>query len=63
MSKVLAFLQKYWPSVLPAVVALWGVYGTQVQSFVSAHPEVAAVVGGLYAIFTHLMPSPVVASK
>lgn len=63
MNKVIAFIQKYWPSILPAIVAVWGIYGTQVQHLVSSHPEVSAVVGALYAILAHLMPSPVSASK
>ncbi len=51
-------LKKWWPSILPGLVALWTVYGSQVQHFVSAHPEMSTIFGGLYAVVAHLMPSP-----
>ncbi len=54
------FFKKYWPSILPGIVGLWGVYGTQIQAFVAAHPSIALVVSMGYAVFAHLMPSPVV---
>lgn len=55
---MISILKKWWPSILPGIVALWGVYGTAVQQFVSGHPAVAGVVAAAYAIFAHIMPSP-----
>jgi hypothetical protein len=59
VSKFLTWLKAWWPTILPGVVALWGAYGTQVQAFISAHPELAGLAAALYAVFSHLMPSPV----
>ena len=59
MQAIQTFLKKWWPLIAPGVVAIWGVYGTQVQAFVSAHPSISGVVSVLYIVFVHLMPSPV----
>jgi hypothetical protein len=55
----LDLLKKWYPSIVAGVVALWGVFGTQVQAAVAAHPSVVAVLGPLVVILMHLMPSPV----
>ena len=52
-------VKKYGPSVLPAIAALWAVYGTQIQNLIAAHPSATAVIGAAYAVFAHLMPSPI----
>ena len=49
---------KYLPSIIAALSALAGLFAPQVQALVAAHPSVALVMSGLYAIFAHFMPSP-----
>lgn len=59
---MLALLRKWWPSILAAAAALWGVFGTQIQAAVAAHPELSAVLAAVAVILTHLLPSPVASS-
>lgn len=54
----MALLKKWWPSILAAAVALWGVFGTAIQAQVVAHPAVTAGLGGAAVIIAHLLPSP-----
>ncbi len=58
MNTIVAVVKKYWPSILPGIVAIWAAYGTSIQHYVSAHPLVASVVAAGYAVFAHLTPSP-----
>jgi hypothetical protein len=51
-------LKAWWPSILAAVAALWGVFGPQVQALVSAHPAWTAGLGGAAIVIAHLLPSP-----
>lgn len=44
--------------VLPAIVGLAGVFGTDIQGFISAHPAVSSVLGSLMAIIGVFVPSP-----
>ena len=59
MQAIQTWLKKWWPTLLPGIMALWATYGTQVQAFISTHPLLSAIVTFGYAIFVHLMPSPV----
>jgi hypothetical protein len=53
-------MKKALPSILAALAALLTVFAPQLQSLISAHPSVAAVLMSLYSIMAHLLPSPVV---
>jgi hypothetical protein len=55
--------KKWWPSLVAGAVALWGVFGTQIQAVVMAHPTLVAVLGPVIAILMHLLPSPVAKSS
>ena len=50
------------PSILTALLTIAGLFTPQIQSALSAHPQAALVVGGVYAVLNHLMPSPVASS-
>jgi hypothetical protein len=52
-------VKKWWPSILAAIGALWGVFGTSIQLAVSSHPKLTAVFAALAVIIAHLVPSPV----
>jgi len=54
---------KYLPSVLAALIAAVAAVAAPLQSEISHHPEVAAVLGAAYAILAHLLPSPIAESK
>jgi hypothetical protein len=58
----MAILKKWWPSILAAIVALWGVFGTQAQAIVAAHPAWTAGLGGAAIVIAHLLPSPAAAT-
>ena len=58
MSSILSLL----PSILAAVGSIAGLFSGTISGYVSAHPTLAMVLGGIYAIFAHLMPSPVASS-
>ncbi len=47
------------PSVLPVLVMVATAYSTQIQQYLAQNPTPAAVLGCLYAILTHLLPSPI----
>lgn len=49
---------KYLPSILAALVSLAGLFAPQVQALISAHPQISAVIAGIYAILTHFLPAP-----
>jgi len=63
LTKLLAWLKAWWPTILPGVGALWTAYGHQILGYIAAHPQIAGIVATLYAIFAHLMPSPVLNSN
>ena len=48
----------YLPSIIGALVAVLSVFATPIQTLVAAHPAVAGVLAGLYAILAHFLPSP-----
>ncbi len=54
---------KYLPSVLPLVVAVAVAFGPQLQALLAGHPAAAAIVGALYAVLAHALPSPVAQSE
>lgn len=51
-------MAKYLPSIVAALVSLAGLFAPQLQGVISAHPQVSAVIAGLYAILAHFLPSP-----
>ena len=48
----------YLPSIIAAVVAILGAFDTVITPFMAQHPQVVAIVAGLYAIMAHFLPSP-----
>jgi hypothetical protein len=56
---MLILLKKYWPSIVAAVGALWGVFGTQIQAVIAQHPTWTWVGSMIAVIVAHLLPSPV----
>lgn len=52
-------MTKWLPTIVTLIVTLIGVFTPQVEAFVSAHPAVAALLAGVYAIVKGLLPSPV----
>lgn len=59
----MASFLSYLPSIIGAVSAVAGLFSADLQGLVAAHPTLALVLGGIYSIFSHLMPSPVAPSK
>lgn len=55
----LNLLKSWWPSIVAAVAALWGVFGTQIQAVVAHHPTLSWILGMVAIIIAHLYPSPV----
>lgn len=49
----------YLPSIISALLAVLGIFSTDIQGLITAHPAVATGLGALYAILSHLLPSPV----
>ena len=52
-------LLKLLPTVISAIVGILSFFSADIQGFIMAHPAVAAILGAIYAIFTHILPSPV----
>jgi hypothetical protein len=59
MEEKVSFLKAHWTLIVSLAVAIWGVVGTQVQAYVTAHPSWTVVIGVIGAILAHLSPSPV----
>ena len=55
---MLDLLKRWWPSILLALTALWGVFGTGIQHAISANPKLTAVLGAVAGILAHLLASP-----
>ena len=51
-------MMSYLPSIIAALAAVASVFGGPVQAFIAAHPAVAAIIAGAYAILAHFLPSP-----
>jgi hypothetical protein len=58
MDTFLTILKRWWPSILAGVGALWGVFGTQIQALISAHPRIDSVLGALAVVIAHMLTSP-----
>lgn len=51
---------KWIPTIVTVILALAGALTPQISAFVTAHPEAATILAGVYAVIKGLMPSPVV---
>jgi hypothetical protein len=50
---------KYLPTIIAAVTAAAIAISPQVQASFAHHPEAEGIAALLYAVLTHLLPSPV----
>jgi len=53
---------KYLPTIIAIATGLASILAPQLQAFVAHHPAVSSSLLALYAILTHLLPSPLQAS-
>jgi hypothetical protein len=60
---MIAFLTKWWPSILAAITALWATFGVQIQTAVASHPKLSTFIAAAVVVLSHLLPSPVAASQ
>jgi len=59
-----SFLANYLPSIISALIAVLSIFSSDVQGLIVSHPAIAAALGSLYAILTHILPgSPVPGSS
>jgi hypothetical protein len=49
---------KFVPSIIPILVLVASTFAPQVQVFITGHPSAALILGGVYSILSHLLPSP-----
>ena len=49
---------KWLPTLIAVMAMLATTFAPQIQHLIAVHPEVAAFVGGLYAIMAHFAPQP-----
>jgi hypothetical protein len=56
-------IKKWWPSLVAAAAALWGVFGPGIQQTISQHPAWVAGISGASVVIAHLMRSPLAASN
>ena len=50
---------KYLPSIITLIVVVAESLSPQLQELVSKNPVLVVVLGGVYAILKHMLPSPV----
>lgn len=55
----MTILKKWWPTILPVLLMIGSALTPVITNFLSAHPEVSTILASIYAILTHLLPSPV----
>lgn len=55
----MSFLTSYLPSIVSALIAVLSIFSADIQGLITAHPAIATSLGALYAILSHLLPSPV----
>ena len=55
----MSFLTSYLPSIVSALIAVLSIFSTDIQALITSHPAIATSLGALYAILSHLLPSPV----
>lgn len=51
-------MKKYWPIVVSLIGVVAPFVSGAVQGFYSSHPQVVAVIAGVWATFKFLLPSP-----
>lgn len=51
---------KWLHTLATAALAIGGLFIPQAQDVISHHPTVTVVLGGIWAVLGHLLPSPVV---
>lgn len=49
---------KYLPSIIAVLGVLATTFAPQLQHLISLHPEAGVIIGGLYAILSHIWPPP-----
>lgn len=52
-------IKSWWPSIVAVLGAIAPIVLPAVKDAISHHPQVAVVLGAIYAILSHLLPSPV----
>ena len=55
----MSFLTSYLPSIVSALIAVLSIFSADIQGLITSHPAIATSLGALYAILSHLLPSPV----
>jgi hypothetical protein len=55
----MSFLTSYLPSIVSALIAVLSIFSADLQALITSHPAIATSLGALYAILSHLLPSPV----
>ena len=58
-----AFMKKWVPTIVTLALTMVGVFSTQIQAALSAHPTWGLAIAGVYAILKGLAPSPVVTDQ
>ncbi len=57
------FFAKWWPTIVAILGVVTPILLPAAQHFIVSHPALSAALGGVYAVLTHLLPSPVVQSS
>lgn len=56
------FWKRWWPALVPAIVATYHSVAPQIQTWVAAHPSAAIYISAATVFFATLLKSPLVAS-
>jgi len=60
---MIAHLKQWWATYSTVLAVGVAFLTPSVTAWVTAHPDYAMTVGAVWAIITHLLPSPVAATK
>jgi len=63
ISTVVAFLKSHWPAILAFGIAAWAQFGTQVTTFVAAHPHLSGWFAFVSFVIAYYVKSPLSAHE
>jgi hypothetical protein len=49
---------KYLPTIIAVITAVAGILAPQLQALIAHHPGASTLLLSVYAVLTHLLPSP-----
>jgi FtsH-binding integral membrane protein len=59
LQKVWAFIKLHWPAILAFALAFWAKFGSQIQAYITAHPNLSIAYALVSFVVAYYLKSPV----